>query len=261
LGSRAAGAAGAGVMRRTIAAHPSLFLVIVLLALWQVAFWLVGRNALLPPLETILYLVKLLQTERFWGHIAETGTAFLIALMISIVAGLAIGVALGVNRTASEVFEPFLLAGNSVPKIALYPIVLLIFGIGMPAKIAFGAIHGVVPVAIFTLSACSNVAPILFRAAAAMRLTRWDMIRSVLLPAALPDIFSGIRIGFSLTLIGTILGEMFGSQRGLGYLLMTAIGLQNIQVIMSVTLLLVLVSATVNTLLLAQDRRLRNPGG
>ena len=71
---------------------------------------------------------------------------------------------------------------------------------------------------------------------------------------------SGIRIGFSLTLIGTILGEMFGSQRGLGYLLMTAIGLQNIQVIMSVTLLLVLVAATVNTLLLAQDRRLRNPG-
>jgi NitT/TauT family transport system permease protein len=70
-----------------------------------------------------------------------------------------------------------------------------------------------------------------------------------------------IRIGFSLTLIGTILGEMFGSQSGLGYLLMTAIGLQNIQVIMSVTLLLVLVAATVNTLLLKQDRRLRQPGG
>ena len=248
-------------MGRTISAHPSLFLVIGLLVLWQIVFWLVGRNALLPPLETILYLVKLLQTERFWGHITETGTAFIIALVIAVVAGLVIGLALGTNRIASEVFEPFLLAGNSVPKIALYPIVLLIFGIGMPAKIAFGAIHGVVPVAIFTLTACSNVPPILFRAAAAMRLTRRDMIRSVLLPAALPDIFSGIRIGFSLTLIGTILGEMFGSQRGLGYLLLTAIGLQNIQVIMSVTLLLVLVAATVNTILLAQDRRLRNPGG
>jgi NitT/TauT family transport system permease protein len=247
------------MMRRTIYDHPSLFLVTGLLVLWQIVFWLVGRDALLPPLETILYLAGLLQTARFWGHIAETGTAFVIALAISVVAGLAIGLALGLNRVAAEVFEPFLLAGNSVPKIALYPIVLLIFGIGMPAKIAFGAIHGVVPVAIFTLAGCSNVPPILFRAAAAMRLTRWDTIRSVLLPAALPDIFSGIRIGFSLTLIGTILGEMFGSQRGLGYLLMTAIGLQNIQVIMSVTLLLVLVAATVNTLLLAQDRRLRNP--
>ena len=248
-------------MRRVTRTHPSLFLVIGLLLLWQILFWWVGRNALLPPVETILYLARLLQTARFWGHIAETGTAFVIALAISIVAGLVIGLALEMSRTAAEVFEPFLLAGSSVPKIALYPIVLLIFGIGMPAKIAFGAIHGVVPVAIFTLTACRNVPPVLIRAAVAMRLTPWDMIRSVLLPAALPDIFSGIRFGFSLTLIGTILGEMFGSQRGLGYLLMTAIGLQNIEVIMSVTLLLVLVAATVNTLLLAQDRRLRNPGG
>ncbi len=248
-------------MRRLVEAYPSLFLVIGLLILWQLIFWLVGRNALLPPGETFLYLARLLQTARFWGHIAETGSAFVIALLIAVVAGLAIGLMLGINRTAADVFEPFLLAGNSIPKIALYPIVLLVFGIGMPAKIAFGAIHGVVPVAIFTLTACGSVPPVLIRTAAAMRLTRWDMIRSVLLPAVLPDIFSGIRLGFSLTLIGTILGEMFGSQRGLGYLLMTAIGLQNIQVIMSVTLLLVIVAATVNGLLLYQDRRLRNPGG
>jgi NitT/TauT family transport system permease protein len=248
-------------MRRTVGSYPSLFLVIALLIVWQILFWLVGRNALLPPLETGLYLARLLQTARFWGHITETGIAFAIALSIAIVAGLAIGLMLGINRTTAEVFEPFLLAGNSVPKIALYPIVLLIFGIGMPAKIAFGAIHGVVPVAVFTLTACRNVPPIFIRTANAMRLTSWDTIRSVLLPAALPDIFSGIRIGFSLTLIGTVLGEMFGSQRGLGYLLMTAIGLQNIEVIMSVTLLLVLVAATVNTVLLIQDRRLRNPAG
>jgi NitT/TauT family transport system permease protein len=248
-------------MRRLVGANPSLLLVLVLLGVWQIAFLVVGPDALTPPLETILYLARLLQTQRFWGHIAETGTAFLVALVIAVVAGLAIGLALGLNRVAAEVFEPFLLAGNSVPKIALYPIVLLFFGIGMPAKIAFGAIHGVVPVAIFTLAACGNVPPILFRVAAALRLTRWDMIRSVLLPAALPDIFTGIRLGFSLTLIGTLLGEMFGSQRGLGYLLMTAIGLQNTQVIMSVTLLLVVVAASVNTILLAQDRRLRNPAG
>ena len=248
-------------MRRALDAFPSLFLVVGLAVLWQVAFWLVGRNALLPPAETIAYLARLLQTARFWGHIAETGTAFAIALLIAVTAGLVIGLALGMNRLASDIFEPFLLAGNSVPKVALYPIVLLIFGIGMPAKIAFGAIHGVVPVAIFTLAACRNVPPILIRAARTMKLTRWDMVRSVLLPAALPDIFSGIRIGFSLTLIGTVLGEMFGSQRGLGYLLMTAIGLQNIQVIMSVTLLLVVVAAIVNTVLLAHDRRLRNPAG
>ena len=78
----------------------------------------------------------------------------------------------------------------------------------------------------------------------------------MLLPAALPEIFTGIRIGFSLTLIGTLLGEMFGSQRGLGYLLMTAIGLQNVQLIMAVTLLIVLFAGAVSTLLIVIDHKL-----
>ena len=144
----------------------------------------------------------------------------------------------------------------SIPKITLYPIILLAFGLGLPAKIAFGAIHGVVPVAIFTLGAVRNINPILLKTARVLRLCSWKVIASVLLPAALPEIFTGIRLGFSLTLIGTLLGEMFGSQRGLGYLLMTAIGLQNIQLIMAVTLLIVLFAASVSTLLIVIDHRL-----
>ena len=68
---------------------------------------------------------------------------------------------------------------------------------------------------------------------------------------------SGLRIGFSLTLIGTLLGEMFGAQKGLGFLLMQAIGLQNVPVIMAVTLLLVVFAATLSSVLLMWDRRLR----
>ena len=79
----------------------------------------------------------------------------------------------------------------------------------------------------------------------------------MLLPAAIPEIFTGIRIGFSLTLIGTLLGEMFASQRGLGHLLMQAIGLHNTRMIMAVTLLLVVIAVTVSALLLAVDRGLR----
>jgi len=79
----------------------------------------------------------------------------------------------------------------------------------------------------------------------------------VLLPAAIPEIFTGIRIGFSLTLIGTLLGEMFASQRGLGFLLIQAIGLHNIRLIMALTLLLVVIAVAASAALLAVDRRLR----
>jgi NitT/TauT family transport system permease protein len=84
-----------------------------------------------------------------------------------------------------------------------------------------------------------------------------ELILSILLPLALPEIVTGVRVGFSLTLIGTVLGEMFGSQSGLGYLLMTSIGLQNTQIIMAVTVLLIAFAATVSTALLAWERHLR----
>jgi NitT/TauT family transport system permease protein len=82
------------------------------------------------------------------------------------------------------------------------------------------------------------------------------MVRWILFPAAIPEIFTGLRVGFSLTLIGCILAEMFASQRGLGYLLMTGIGLHNVAQVMSVTLLIVVFAAAVSTLLLHIDRRL-----
>jgi NitT/TauT family transport system permease protein len=84
------------------------------------------------------------------------------------------------------------------------------------------------------------------------------MVVRVLFPAALPEIFTGLRIGFAVTLIGTLLGEMFAAQRGLGYLLMTAIGLHNVNLIMSIALLITIFAAAFSGLLLAIERRIRS---
>ena len=99
--------------------------------------------------------------------------------------------------------------------------------------------------------------PVYAKAARVMRLPPTRIASHVLLPAAIPEIFTGIRIGFSLTLIGTLLGEMFASQRGVGFLLIQAIGLHNVRMIMALTLLLVVIAVTASAALLAVDRRLR----
>ena len=80
--------------------------------------------------------------------------------------------------------------------------------------------------------------------------------RACLFPAAIPEIFTGLRVGFALTLIGSLLAEMFASQRGLGYLLMNGIGLHNVELIMAVTLIIVIFAAGVSSLLLHIDHRL-----
>ena len=237
-------------------ARNAAVLLIGLLAAWQALYWFAGEAALRPPLTTLRYTANLVTTEAFWPHLSESMQAFAVALSIAVVTGLVVGFWLGFHRLSGQVFEPMLVAIYSIPKITLYPILLLAFGLGMPAKIAFGAIHGIIPVALFTINAVRNIKPILIKTARVHRLGPLDLVRSVLFPAALPEIFTGLRVGFSLTLIGTLLGEMFAAQRGLGYLLMTAIGLHNVDLIMAVTLLLIAFAATVSSVLLAIDRRL-----
>jgi len=236
----------------------TLILIVGLFLFWELAYLIVGQVALRSPLETVEFLGKLMRTDVFWLHLADSMKAFAAALSIAVALGLVIGFALGLHRLSGDAMEPMLVALYSIPKITLYPIILLAFGIGISAKVAFGAIHGVIPVALFTLSAVRNIKPILIKTARVLKLSPALMVRTILFPAAVPEIFTGLRVGFSLTLIGTVLGEMFAAQRGLGYLLMNAISLYNIDLIMSVTFLLVVFAASVNALLLAIDRRLHH---
>lgn len=229
-----------------------------LLLIWQLLYWQVGDIAMRPPLTTMRFAAGLFANEQFYGHLAESMKAFAAALAIAISVGLLLGLWLGFHRLSGDAFEPMLVALYSIPKITLYPILLLMFGLGISAKIAFGAIHGIIPIALFTITSVRNIKPVLVKTGRVLRLNTWQMFSTVLFPAAVPEIFTGLRIGFSLTLLGTLLGEMFASQRGLGHLLKTAIGLHNVDQIMGVTFLLVVFAASVSTVLLAIDRRLHH---
>jgi NitT/TauT family transport system permease protein len=234
-----------------------LALIAIVLAAWQLLYWYAGGVALTSPAATFAQLGSMLQNPRFLPHVTETLAAFAQGFAIAVLLGLAIGVTLGAHRLTGEVAEPILVALYSIPKVTLYPVILLIFGIGMPAKVAFGAIQGIVPVSLFALNAIRNIKPVYTRTARMLRLPPARLVAHVILPAALPEIVTGIRVGFSLTLIGTLLGEMFGAQRGLGFLLLQAMTLHNMKTIMAVTLRLVIAAATVNAVLLGFERRLR----
>jgi len=233
-----------------------LLLVVILLAAWQLLYLAVGDVGLSSPIRTIRALTAMLGDARFLPHVRETLLAFVQAFALALVIGLAIGLTLGASRLTGEVAEPILVALYSIPKVTLYPVILLVFGIGMPAKVAFGAIHGIVPISLFAMNAIRNINPVHLRTARVLRLSTMETVGKILLRAALPEIVTGIRVGFSLTLIGTLLGEMFGAQRGLGFLLMQAMSLHAMERIMSITLLLVVFAAVVNAALLALERRL-----
>ncbi|HEV2677066.1 MAG TPA: ABC transporter permease subunit [Aliidongia sp.] len=215
-----------------------LLLMLALVVIWQALHWVAGDIAITSPAATLAKLGQMLHTPKFWSDIAETGRAFLFALLISVFGGVALGALLGINRLAATVSEPILVAAYSLPKVTLYPLVLLIFGLGLPAKVAFGAMHGLIPVTIVTMNALLNLKPVLLRTARVMRLSPLQSLTTLLLPAVLPEIFSGLRLGFSLSLVGVLIGEMFASQRGLGFVIMNAMNLSDVATIMAVAVLL-----------------------
>jgi NitT/TauT family transport system permease protein len=141
--------------------------------------------------------------------------------------------------------------------VTLYPIILLLFGIGIDAKIAFGAIHGILPVALLAMNALRHLPHRFRRTARALRLSRGQTILRVLLPAALPEIAAGVRMGTALTLLGVMIGELFASQRGLGFLLMTAIEGADVPRILGVVLVVTSFALILNGGMMSLERRLR----
>ncbi|WP_250454326.1 ABC transporter permease subunit [Caballeronia sp. ATUFL_M2_KS44] len=234
----------------------SLVLVVVLIALWQGASELLGPDVLTTPARTVQRAMHIVSDVDFPASLYVTSLAFASAFAISAVAGVCLGLLLGARRMAGDVMEPLMMGFYSIPKVTLYPVVLLACGLGLWAKIVFGVMHGIVPITLFTMNAVRNMPPIYARAARTYRMNPTEFARHVLLPACVPEVVAGLRIGFSLTLLGTLIGEMFASQSGIGRLLMMAMNRNETSTIMALALMLFVFATLVNLLFLAWQRHL-----
>jgi NitT/TauT family transport system permease protein len=239
--------------RRTI---DTLIILAVLLLVWQALHWYAGDTALPAPAATMRYLAGFVGTQRFMNNATATLTCFAYALALSYALGLAIGVWMGAHHFSGAVGEPILISLYTLPKITLYPVVLLIFGLALSGRVTFGAMHGVLPVALLTMNAIRNIPPVYLKAARTMHLTRWQTVTTVLLPATLPEVVAGMRIGFTLTLLGVLLAEMFAAKEGLGFLIINAMQLVQNEEMITVAVVLFVFAALANALLLWGEHRL-----
>jgi NitT/TauT family transport system permease protein len=237
-------------------ATDTLIIAAVMLLVWQILHQIAGATALPSPLATMSYFVRMVPTARFAENALVTLEEFAMALALAYFLGLAAGLWMGAHRLSGVVGEPILVTVYSLPKIVLYPVVLLIFGLGISGKVVFGAMHGVLPVALLTMGAIRAIPQVYLRAARSMQLSPWQTITNVLLPAALPEVFTGLRIGFTVTLLGVLLGEMFASKLGLGAMIITDMSLAQSEDMVAVAIVLFLFAAVANALLLWIERRL-----
>ena len=246
---------------RTLVLVGRIAVPIVLLLLWEVAAAVTSDFALVSPRETFQTVLDGFQDGWMITDLRVTLMTLAIAYTLAVVSGVWIGLVLGLNRFWKDVFEPPILGIYSIPKITLFPIFLFLFGIGMDAMIAFGWFHGVFPVAILTMSALATIDETHLKVGQSLRLSRWQRFREIIVPSILGGLVIGMRLGFSLTFLGIIIGEMFAARSGLGHELMLYMGTVQVDRILAIITVLVLIAAVINGIFYFLETRLRDGSG
>jgi len=196
---------------------------LLLLVLWQAASeWLIDPFFISSPLEVIARLVAWTSDGSIFVHIWATVYATFLGFAIGAVLGVVGGIWLGVSPFFSRLLNPYIWAFNALPKVALAPLLILWFGLGIHSKVALAAVLVVFLVFVNTFSGVREVDQDLIDGVRLMKAKRSQILMKVILPSALSWIFVGLKSSLPYALIGVIIGEMIASNKGLGYLVQRA---------------------------------------
>ncbi len=193
---------------------------VAFLALWQLLSGRVISEFLIStPLAILGRLWGWIVTGSIFPHLWATVEATLLGFAIGSVLGVFGGVWLGLSPFLSRLFNPYIWAFNALPKVALAPLFILWLGLGIGSKVALAAALVVFLVFVNTFAGVREVDNDLVDVLRLMKATRRQILAKVVLPSATSWIFTGLKTALPYALIGTIMGEMIASSRGLGYLI------------------------------------------
>ena len=193
-------------------------ILVVLLVLWE----LVPRTGLLPELflpSMSKTLVVLWQDAGIYGHaLLVTLYEVAAAMLIACSGGILVGAAVGGLARLRGLLLPVFSSLYAVPIVILYPVFTAWFGVGSESKIAFAGIYAFFPVLLSTAAGIQTIDPQFLLAARSMGATLTQQITRVIIPASLPTVFAGLRLGGALAIIGVVVAEMLTAAAGIGYL-------------------------------------------
>jgi NitT/TauT family transport system permease protein len=191
----------------------------VILLVWESVVRLGWVNPFFTsqPSAIAVSLSRAAQSGELWHNLAVSLREFAIGYGAAVIVGILAGVLAGRFRTVESALDPFLWFLYSAPLIAFYPIFVLWFGLGVPTVIVIAFLLSVTQIAANTLSGIQNVNPALIRAARSFGATERDVLWKVVLPASVPMVIAGLRLGIGRALMGVVVGELFGATAGLGF--------------------------------------------
>lgn len=232
-----------------------LAIVVVGLAVWQFSsgrliksFWISS------PWDIWQQLATWVATGELWVNVEVTLTETIMGFAFGAAGGIAFGLALGLNRRLAAVLDPFIVAFYSLPKIALAPLFILWFGVGLTSKVVLATFVVFFLVFYNTYAGTLAVEQELVDVLRLMGGSRTQIIRKVILPSALIWIFTGMKSSVPYALIGAVVGEMMASNRGLGYLIQAAAGQYDTAGVFAALFVLMIIATGLHEILKQSER-------
>ncbi len=238
---------------------PAVAALAVFLVAWRLAVFVTGFPEFILPTPEAVFgrWVTAMLDGIIEPHLAATLVEIFLGLLVGAGFGLVVGYGLARSQLVERLLSPYLVAAQATPILALAPLIALWFGPGLLGKVLICALIVFFPVAVSTMVGIRSVDARLLELGRALRATRRQVLTTLEVPAALPSIFGGLRVGVTLAVVGAIVAEWAGAERGLGVLINLARGsLFDIPLMFATLLTIALVGISLYLVVVAIERRM-----
>jgi NitT/TauT family transport system permease protein len=227
-------------MRRSVLAACQIVLLLGLFALWHVltATEVLPRFFFGEPLVVLSRIYEWFASGKIFPHLGVTLLETLLAFAIGTLLGLIVGLWLALSPTASKLFDPYITALNSMPRVILAPIFAVWFGLGIWSKVLLGVTLVFFIVFFSVFNGVREVSPVILANARMLGASGRQLLRHVYLPSATAWVFSSLHASVGMAFVGAVVGEYLGSAKGVGYLILQAEGVFDINTVFAGILVL-----------------------
>ncbi len=208
------------------------------------------------PLAVLDRIVDWFVSGRIYPHLGITLLETLLAFALGTAAGLVIGLWLALNNFASKLLDPYIIAINSMPRVILAPIFAVWFGLGIWSKVLLGVTLVFFIVFFSVYNGVKEVSPVVLNNARMLGAEHKHLLRHVYLPSATAWVFSSLHASVGMAFVGAVVGEYLGSARGVGYLILQAEGVFDINTVLAGVLVLTVCALVLDRLVGVFERRL-----
>ncbi len=221
---------------------------------WEWAVWALHIPQVVLPSPSLVVHSVVANAGLLGAHLVPTAMVTVVGFVLAMLLGTAIGIAIAASRLARDMVYPCVLAFQFVPKIALAPLFIVWFGMGLESRFAFSAFISFFPIAVAMTSGLEATDRRTLALCRSLNATPRRVLLHVRIPFAIPFLFAGMKIAITMAVIGTVVGEFISSRSGLGYLILNAASRMQTDLILAAIVVLCAVGLVLYGLIEAADQ-------